>query len=245
MSRMAPFIDGGISVDRTNWSTTVLSYYTYGGAIAAGLDLALRDRSDGHVTLDDFMRAMWQRFGKPGASRDGYVDRPYTMADAEATLGEVSGDRTFAHEFFAKYITGREILDYGRLLDRAGLVLRRRNAGRAWLGDVRVDAHGSRVATLVAPTWPAYGAGLEQDAEQLRVDGTRIAGDTDLAAVLRRHKPGDRVPIAFVDRAGRATNTTVTLAEDPALEIVTTESAGGALSAAQRGFRERWLKTRS
>src|SRR5262249_34183891 len=34
MSRMAPFIDGGRTVDRTNWSTTVISYYPFGGAIA-------------------------------------------------------------------------------------------------------------------------------------------------------------------------------------------------------------------
>src|SRR5262245_41740939 len=30
MSRMAPFIDGGKTVDRTNWQNTVISYYTFG-----------------------------------------------------------------------------------------------------------------------------------------------------------------------------------------------------------------------
>ncbi len=77
-SRMAPFIDGGRSVDRTNWSNTVISYYPYGGAIALALDLTLRDRSDSRVTLDDYMRAMWRTFGKPGGARPGYVDKPYT-----------------------------------------------------------------------------------------------------------------------------------------------------------------------
>src|SRR5262245_64379987 len=57
-SRMAPFIDGGRNVDRTNWSNTVISYYPYGGAIALALDLSLRGQSDGRVTLDDFMRAI-------------------------------------------------------------------------------------------------------------------------------------------------------------------------------------------
>src|SRR5262249_40917177 len=59
MSQMAPFIDGGRTVDRTNWSTTVLSYYSFGGAIALALDLSLRDRTDGRLSLDDYMRAMW------------------------------------------------------------------------------------------------------------------------------------------------------------------------------------------
>ncbi|HWF86207.1 MAG TPA: hypothetical protein VG222_15215, partial [Vicinamibacterales bacterium] len=68
MSRMAPFIDGGRTVDRTNWPSTVTSYYSFGGAIALALDLTLRDRSNGRVTLDDFMRAMWRAYGKPGGA---------------------------------------------------------------------------------------------------------------------------------------------------------------------------------
>src|SRR5262249_29472598 len=59
MSQMAPFIDGGRTVDRTNWSNTVISYYPFGGAIALALDLTLRERSEGRLSLDDFMRAMW------------------------------------------------------------------------------------------------------------------------------------------------------------------------------------------
>ena len=66
MSRMAPFIDGGRSIDRTNWSTTVISYYPYGGAIALALDLTLRDRTDGRLSLDDFMRAMWTTLRQAG-----------------------------------------------------------------------------------------------------------------------------------------------------------------------------------
>src|SRR5262249_38504619 len=93
MSQMAPFIDGGRTVDPTNWSNTVISYYPFGGAIALALDLTLRDRSDSRVSLDDFMRAMWRKYGKPGGGREGYVDRPYTIADAETTLAEVAGDQ--------------------------------------------------------------------------------------------------------------------------------------------------------
>jgi predicted metalloprotease with PDZ domain len=93
MSRMAVFIDGGRTADRTNWSETVISYYTFGAAIATALDLTLRERSDSRITLDDYMRAMWRSYGKPSGGREGYVDRPYTIADAEATLAEVSGVR--------------------------------------------------------------------------------------------------------------------------------------------------------
>src|SRR5262245_13871437 len=103
MSQMAAFIDGGRTVDRTNWTNTVISYYPFGGAIALAMDLTLRDRTDSRLSLDDFMRAMWRKYGKPGGAREGYVDQPYTVGDAETTLAEVAGDRAFAHDFFVKY----------------------------------------------------------------------------------------------------------------------------------------------
>ena len=240
MSRMAPFIDGGRTVDRTNWSTTVISYYPFGGAIALALDLTLRDRTDGRVSLDDFMRAMWRTFGKPGGSREGYVDRPYTIVDAEATLAEVSGDRAFARDFFARYIQGHDVADYGRLLSRAGFALNKRHPGRAWLGDLRLDSRsGMRVAALVAPTWPIYKSGLDQDDELQQIDGHPIASDNDIAAALQRHKPGDTVQISFVDRTRTTKTASIVLAEDPHMDVVAIES--GALSAAQQAFRDRWL----
>src|SRR6185436_2059996 len=119
MSRMAPFVDGGTTVDRTNWPNSVTSYYPLGGAIALALDLALRGRSGSDITLDDFMRAMWRVHGKPGGAREGYVDRPYTASDAEARLAEVSSDPAFARDFFSRYIQGREAADYPALLARA------------------------------------------------------------------------------------------------------------------------------
>src|SRR5262245_10985621 len=240
-SRMAPFIDGGRSIDRTNWSNTVISYYPYGGAIALALDLSLRGQSDGRVTLDDFMRAMWRAFGKPGGAREGYADKPYAIRDAEATLADVSGDAAFARDFFAKYIQGHEVAEYARLLAPAGLAVRPRHPGRAWLGDVRLDMRsGARLAGLVAPTWPIYAAGIDQDDELQQVDGQRIAAESDLQTVLARHKPGDSVAVAFVDRTGVRKTSTVTLAADPHVDVVPIEP--GAMTDAQKRFRTSWLE---
>ena len=238
---MAPFIDGSRAIDKTNWSSTVISYYPFGGAIALALDLTLRDRSDSRVSLDDFMRAMWRSYGKPGGTREGYVDRPYTIADAETTLAQVSGDKAFAREFFARYIQGHDIADYPRLLSRAGFTVRKRNAGRAWLGDLHVETRGgARVAGLVAPTWPIYASGLDQDDELQQVDGHRINNDGDVASALARRKPGDTIHIAFVDRTGSARTARVTLAEDPHIEVVPAEHSG-TLTTAQKTFRDHWL----
>ena len=244
MSRMATFIDGGRTVDRTNWSNTIISYYPFGGAIALALDLTLRDKSDGSLSLDDYMRAMWRKYGKPGGGREGYVDRPYTIDDAEATLAEVSGEGPFARDFFARYIRGHEVADYTRLLGRAGFTVRKVNAGRAWLGDLRLESRGgTRVASLVAPTWPIYAAGIDQDDRLEEIDGQHIAGQNDVSAALARKKPGDVVSIVFVDRAGSSRTGRVTLGEDPHLEVVPVEQ-GGTLTPAQRAFRDRWLGAR-
>jgi predicted metalloprotease with PDZ domain len=242
MSRMAAFIDGGRTVDKTNWSISVTSYYPFGGAIALALDLTLRGRSGGRLSLDDFMRAMWRAYGKPGGTREGYVDRPYTIADAEETLASVSGDRAFARDFFGRFIQGHDVADYTRLLAPAGFVVRKRNAGSAWLGDLRFDKrNGVRVDSLVAPSWPVYRSGLDQDDLLQTVDGQPIKEEGDLSAVLRQHKPGDSVSIVFTDRTGKATTAAIALAEDPHVEIVPVESETGSLSDAQKAFRRQWL----
>jgi predicted metalloprotease with PDZ domain len=242
MSRMAAFIDGGRTVDKTNWSIANISYYPFGGAIALALDLTLRDRSDGRLSLDDFMRAMWRAYGKPGGTREGYVDHPYTIADAETTLASVSGDRAFARDFFGRFIQGHEIADYARLLARAGFTVRKLNPRGAWLGDLRLEPRdGLRVTTLVAPTWPVYRSGLEQDDLLQQIGGRPLTEASDISAVLRQHKPGDSLSIVFTDRTGKATTATVALVEDPHVEIVPTESGGANLTDSQNAFRRRWL----
>jgi len=244
MSRMAVFTDGGRSGDRTNWSTTYISYYPFGGAIALALDLTLRSRSNGAVTLDDFMRAMWRAHGKPGGSRPGYVDRPYTAADAEARLAEVSKDASFARDFFAQYIQGHEVPDYARLLLPAGFVLRKARPGQAWWGDLAygTTTGAARLASAPAIDTPAYAAGLDQDDEIRQIDGSPINSSAAIGAAIGRRKPGDRVAVVYVDRTGVPKTAQVTLVENPALELVPIEQSGGTLSSDQRAFRERWLR---
>ena len=59
-----------------------------------------------------------------GARSDGYVDRPYTVADVRHALAVVTGDRGFADTLVDRYIEGHDVMDYERLLANAGLVLR-------------------------------------------------------------------------------------------------------------------------
>ena len=49
MSRRAAFVDGAASIDPQNQANTYISYYTYGRAIALGIDLAIRSQFPGQV----------------------------------------------------------------------------------------------------------------------------------------------------------------------------------------------------
>lgn len=240
MSRMAPFVDAARSVDRTNFGVTFISYYTYGGAVALGLDLTLRDRSNGKVTLDDFMRAMWRAYGRPGGPEPGLVAKPYSLADVQERLADVSGDPAFAADFMDRYVKGREVVDYRRLLARAGVVVRPRAEGQAWMGDLRFEGLTARIGELVPPRTPAYEAGLEQDDVITGLDGKRVGSAQEIQQILRAHKPGDRLPIAFTRRDGPRT-ATITLGEDPSFDAVPIESTGGTLTPEQQAFRQSWL----
>src|SRR5262249_54664228 len=143
---------------------------------------------------------------------------------------------------FSRYIQGHDVAEYARLLARAGFAVRQAEAGHAWLGDVRFDnRNGVHIAGLVSPRWPIYPAGLEQDDEVQQIDGQAIKSDGDVGPVLARHKPGDTVPIVFVDRTGVAKSASITLQENPHLEVVPVASP----TSAQQAFRDRWLKPRS
>jgi len=240
MSQMAPFVDAARAVDRTNFRTTFISYYTYGAAVALGLDLSLRDRTNGKVTLDDFMRAMWQAHGKPGGPQPGLVAKPYSLNDVRDHLAEVSGDRAFADDFVMRYITGHDVVDYGRLVQRAGLVVKRRNPGAAWAGDLSFQRQSTTIANLVAPATPAYDAGLEEDDEINAVDGKSVSTPQQIQEAIRARRPGDRIAVVFTRRSGPAT-AMLTLKEDPSFTFEPIERAGGTLTTAQKAFRDAWI----
>ncbi|MSO56534.1 MAG: M61 family peptidase [Acidobacteria bacterium] len=195
MSRMAPFVNAAVFGDRTDFENTHISYYTWGAAIGLALDLSLRERSGGKVTLDDYMRALWRDFGKPGGPAEGLVGRPYTRQDLRDALAKVSGGRAFASEFFDRYIQGREVADYETLLGRAGMLLRKRYPQRAWIGPVRlsVDRGRARIAFPTIEDTPAHAAGLDQDDEIVSFDGESIGTPAGLDDILRRHAPGDEL----------------------------------------------------
>ncbi|MEO7392806.1 MAG: peptidase M61, partial [Ramlibacter sp.] len=90
-----------------NTANATVSYYTKGALVALCFDLTLR--AEGHTTLDDVMRALWQRC-KAG---------PMTEADFAQVLKELGG-RAF-HREIAAWIHGTHELPLEELLKPHGV----------------------------------------------------------------------------------------------------------------------------
>lgn len=248
MSQYAPFSDAATSVDMRDANRTFISYYTYGSAIALGLDLTLRERTGGKLSLDDYMRLLWTRFGKPGGPAPGLVAKPYSLQDLRDALADLSGDRTFANDYFGRYIEGREVVDYAKLLEAAGYTLRPLRPGVAWIGNVAVQqgAGGLEVGTggrgggtqPVPFNTPLYKAGVDEGDVIVSIDGQPAT--MAAWAALSQRNPGDKVTLGVERRNGLKVTTTATLVQDPALQVVSLDP----LTPAQQTFRERWLGSR-
>ena len=243
MAQQAPFVDAAVAIDPNNRSNTFISYYTYGEAVGLALDLLLRGRTPA-VTLDDFMREMWRRHGKLQTAALAPA-RPYTLADAEAALAAVTKDSAFARSFFARYVVGSALPDYPALLAQAGFLVRPAHAGRAWMGDTRLSALDGEVI-VAGPTSigsPMYEVGMAAGDRITRVGDRAITTAPELQQAIDATKPGEQVRLTWIGRGGEK-SATMTLREDPNVEVVTFEEAARTLTAAQLAFRASWVGSR-
>lgn len=241
MSAMAPATDAATAIDKTNLSNTFISYYPWGGAVALALDLELRGRSDGQLTLDHYMQSLWRAHGKPGdRGEPGLVLTPYDNRDAEHQLAKLTQDAAFARDFFARYIEGGELPDFEPLLERAGLLVRRRQ--NAWTGGTRLSKTrgGMKVASPPALDSALYRAGLVEGDVITSLAGKLLRNDRELRARMRAIEPGRPVDIVYRHR-GREQRAAVTFDADPRIDVVPAEHAGQQLDEAQQSFRQSWL----
>ncbi len=237
MSEQAPFVDAARSIDATNFRNTFISYYTYGAALAFGLDMSIRAKFPGK-SLDDWMKVMWREHPD--------IEQPYTLADLQSSLAEATGSAAFAAEVFQKHIEGREPLDYAALVKAAGLELRKSHAGKPWVGAGRLEANsdGVKLPEVTLRGSPLYNAGLDMGDVITHCDGKALKKADDFQSCVAKHAIGDSVALEYVSRGGTK-KATVAVGEDPALELVSFEKAGVEVSAAVSEFRAAWLGTKA
>lgn len=119
-----------------NTANATVSYYTKGALVALCFDLTLR--AEGHTTLDDVMRSLWQRC-KAG---------PMTEADFAAVLKELGG-RAFTREL-AAWVHGTRELPLRDLLEQHGLaVLEEPSQMQQRLGLRVIETNGVQIKNVL------------------------------------------------------------------------------------------------
>lgn len=204
MSYRAPFVDAATSIDPTNNSNIFISYYTYGSVLGLALDMSLRGMDNG-LNLDDYMKQVWQKHGKP--------EIPYTVRDLQAVLADYAGAR-FANEFFGKYVLNSQVPDYASLFKNMGVNFTNRSAGKASLGgNVAKQRNGWRLTSNASVGSPVYKAGIEREDVILSIGGTVLDDDANFGSIIGNYKPGDVVEVKYRKMWGVEKTTKVTLTE--------------------------------
>lgn len=99
-----------------NAPNAIVSYYAKGALVALALDLTIRRDTQGTRSLDDCMRALWERHGRPGIGVD--------ERGVEDLAAEVTGLDLGA--FFDQALDSTEDLDLQGLLATVGIEMRLR-----------------------------------------------------------------------------------------------------------------------
>jgi predicted metalloprotease with PDZ domain len=107
-----------------------ISYYNKGQLLGLFLDLAIRDATDNHKSLDDVLRRMNEEYAQQGKFYDD-------SSGVRSAVEEVSG-KSFA-DFFSLYVSGTEEIPFNTFLSVAGL-------------EVKIVSGHVLVSELVHPT---------------------------------------------------------------------------------------------
>ncbi|HMC16802.1 MAG TPA: peptidase M61 [Albitalea sp.] len=162
-----------------NTANATVSYYTKGALVALCFDLTLR--AEGRTTLDDVMRALWQRC-KAG---------PMTEADFAAVLKDLGG-RAFTREI-AAWVHGTKELPLQELLQAQGIAVLEEPAQLQQRLGLRVgETGGSIQIKTVLRGGAGELAGLAANDEWLGVEvagtGWRLVKLDDLPLYAGDHK---------------------------------------------------------
>ncbi len=175
-----------------NAPNAIVSYYTKGALIALAFDLTIRFKTEGKKSLDDVMRALWQRFGRRFYSDQG---RGVTPAEVEVLFEDISGVKL--KRFFERFIRGTDDLPLGKLLAQFGVKLADERKGTKPSLDANVGRDGNDAKLLqVHEGGAAHRAGLAAGDVLMALDGLRVTHNpSNLEALLGRYQVGASVEI--------------------------------------------------
>src|SRR6202050_2897098 len=208
-----------------------ISYYNKGQIVGEMLDLAIRDATDNHKSLDDVMRRMNEEYAKKGKY---YDDSDGIRAVAEEVAGRSLQD------FFRGYISGVDPIPYDKFLGAAGLELRVETHSMADLGFWTVGGRGggaTAVVSQIVPGSAAEAAGLLVGDVLLELNGEAVPAF--FPQWVRQHSPGEIVKLR-IHRDGKELDISFALGSNETKKYLISELVH--VSDRQKRIREGWLR---
>jgi predicted metalloprotease with PDZ domain len=228
-----------------NSINSAMSYYLRGELLGWLLDFEIRTRTNGARTLDDVMRLLLENYGLP---RPGFTDSQLKAAFEKVAGGDLT-------DFFQRYVSGNEEIDFNAYLNRAGLQLvRGYKSETPYAGDktARPGALGFRtknnvdrvIVSNVIAGLPAYEGGVNANDELVALDGIRIDANntSERVNILNELRAGERVTLT-VFRREKLMTFALTAAVKPFDHF--TISAMKAAGAGEHALRQSWLREES
>lgn len=219
------------------------SYYLAGGVAMLLLDLYVIEHSDGNRSLDDALRALWQRYmdnpslGMHEDETIAIMERATGVQFRDLLLNWLNGttelpisDMFAAVGFDVVTATKQpEQISFGEKRDFAEV------PASVYVGWTLADTNGKVLVRTVEDNSPAQEAGIGIDDELIAVGEHRVTSSNHVAQLLASHVNQPVVVTAQTD--GTIYTTTITTQPEPTITIAPMPT----LSAQQRKNREAWL----
>lgn len=174
-----------------NSPNALVSYYTKGSLIALGLDITLRQATQGQRSLDDVMQLLWRRYG-----RDFYQGQGKGVPETAlpALIREATGVNVSS--FIERHVFGTEDVPLETLLSQQGISLTWKSSSAlpSLQARLKVEQAETKIAT-VYEGGAAHRAGLSAGDTLIAIDGLRVSDAASLNHLLAAYQPDDVVQV--------------------------------------------------
>lgn len=180
-----------------NSPNAIVSYYTKGSLVAAGLDLTIRSATQGKRSLDDVMRHLWNAYALAGRG----VSEGEMPAIIEAATG-VNVSREIA-----SWVEGTADVPFEKLFKPYGIELERKRGNLLSGLGIKTRAEGTALKLAnVLDGGSAQSAGLSAGDELIALDGLRVTA-SNLENLLLRYDKGNKFELVYFRRDELMTTT--------------------------------------
>ena len=225
-----------------NAVNSIVSYYQKGAMVGLALDLLIRDKTDDAKSLDDVMRALWNRFGqKQIGVPEGEIER----IASEIAQSDLS-------DFFSHAVYGTEDIDLANAFATVAIALTWRATGFSTIAPkvtervipslgakITSDSNGDAKCAQVYDGGAALAAGLSAGDTIVAFDGLRVNA-ANLERRLKTYDVGQVINIVAFRRDEMMTRQ-ITLQAETNMTCVLTLNDKPAPAKARR---DSWLGVR-